>query len=309
MGYARWSADDWTVYAKATAGKTTDDIFAARAMKDEFDPAKFAVRESRDSVANPNSNAIIVACDVTGSMGTLADNLVRHGIGTAFEEILKRLPVTDPHLMVMGVGDVTCDSAPLQATQFEADIRIAAQLEEIYIEHGGGGNSWESYNLPWYFAAQKTSIDCLEKRGKKGYLFTVGDEQIPEALTRAQVKKALNLDLQMEQIDNRDLLTMVGRSYEVFHLMVEEGSHYQSCGARVKRGWSELLGQRAIPLADHTKLAEVIVSTIEVCEGRDKRAVADSWDRATALVVARAVGNLGTNLARHNDGGAGVVRF
>ena len=209
----------------------------------------------------------------------------------------------------VSVGDVRYDSAPLQATQFEADIRITAQLEEIYIEHGGGGNSWESYNLPWYFAAQKTSIDCLEKRGKKGYLFTVGDEQVPEDLTRADVKEALNMDLQMERITNRDLLTMVGRSYEVFHLMVEEGSHYQSCGDRVKRGWTELLGQRAIPLADHTKLAEVIVSTIEVCEGRDKRAVADSWDRATALVVARAVGNLEANLARHNDGGAGVVRF
>jgi hypothetical protein len=91
--------------------------------------------------------------------------------------------------------------------------------------------------------------------------------------------------------------------------MVEEGSHYQSCGDRVKRGWQDLLGQRAIPLADHTKLAEVIVSTIEVCEGRDKGMVADSWDKATALVVARAVGNLGTNLVRCNNGGAGVVRF
>jgi hypothetical protein len=212
--------------------------------------------------------------------------------------------------MVMGVGDVVYDTAPLQATQFEADIRIASQLEEIYIEHGGGGNSWESYNLPWYFAAQKTSIDCLEKRGKKGYLFTVGDEQVPEALTRAQVKKTLNLDLQMEKIDNRDLLTMVGRYYEVFHLMVEEGSHYQSCGDKVKRGWQDLLGQRAIPLADHTKLAEVIVSTIEVCEGRDKGAVADSWDKATALVVARAVGNLGASLIqRDSNDNSGVVRF
>lgn len=310
MGYARWSASDWKDYASSTAGKTAHEIFTSRGMKDKFDPKKFAVRESRDSAANPNSNAIIIACDVTGSMGSLADNLVRKGIGVAFEEILKRLPVTDPHLMVMGVGDVVYDTAPLQATQFEADIRIASQLEEIYIEHGGGGNSWESYNLPWYFAAQKTSIDCLEKRGKKGYLFTVGDEQVPEALTRAQVKKTMSLDLQMERIDNRDLLTMVGRYYEVFHLMVEEGSHYQSCGDRVKRGWQDLLGQRAIPLADHTKLAEVIVSTIEVCEGRDKGAVANSWDKTTALVVARAVGNLGTSLIRRESGDiSDVVRF
>lgn len=309
MGHARWSAADWTAYSRTTAGKSAAAIFTARAMKDSFDPARIKTRESRDSFENPNSNAIIIACDVTGSMGALAENLVRKGIGTAFEEILKRQPVTDPHLMVMGVGDATCDTAPLQATEFEADIRIAAQLEEIFIEHGGGGNSYESYNLPWYFAAQKTSIDCLEKRGKKGYLFTVGDEQVPEPLTKAQVKEILGLDLQMDKIENRDLLTMVGRSYEVFHLMVEEGSHYQYHGKEVRRGWTELLGQRAIPLADHTKLAEVIVSTIEVCEGRDTAAVAKSWDKATALVVARAVGSLGASLTRTSSGASGVVRF
>jgi hypothetical protein len=310
MGYARWSPSDWKDYAGSRAGKAAHEIFAARGMKDEFDPKKVAVRESRDSAANPSSNAIVIACDVTGSMGSLADNLVRKGIGVAFEEILKRLPVTDPHLMVMGVGDVRHDSAPLQATQFEADIRIAAQLEEIYIEHGGGGNSWESYNLPWYFAAQKTSIDCFEKRGKKGYLFTVGDEQVPEDLTRADVKKAFDLDLQMETLANRDLLSMVGRYYEVFHLLVEEGSHYQSHGDEVRRGWVELLGQRAIPLSDHTKLSEVIVSTIEVSEGRDKDSVAKSWGGDTSLVVARAVGNLNADLLRPSGGGdGGVVRF
>ncbi len=309
MGHARWSADDWKDYSSSTAGKATDEIFTSRGLKEDFDPAKITVRESRDSAENPNSNAIIIACDVTGSMGSLADNLVRKGIGITFEEILKRLPVTDPHLMVMGVGDVRYDSAPLQATQFEADIKIAAQLEEIFIEHGGGGNSWESYNLPWYFAAQKTSIDCLEKRGKKGYLFTVGDEQIPEDLTRADVQRAMNLDLQMERLANRDLLTMVGRYYEVFHLMVEEGSHYQSQGETVRRGWVDLLGQRAIPLADHTKLAEVIVSTIEVAEGRDKDAVAKSWDGDTSLVVARAVSNINSNLTRSAGDGSGVVRF
>lgn len=307
MGYARWSADDWVDYSAATSAKTTDEIFTTHGLREEFDPAKIDMRESRDSVINPNSNAIIIACDVTGSMGALADNLVRQGIGTAFEEILRRQPVTDPHLMVMGVGDVTCDRAPLQATQFEADIRIAEQLERIYIEHGGGGNSWESYNLPWYFAAVRTAIDCYEKRGKKGYLFTVGDEEVPAPLTKAQIKKVMNANLQMDEVSNRDLLAMVGRKYEVFHIMVEEGSHYRSNGARVRRAWTELLGQRAIPLADHTKLSEVIVSTIEVNEGRDKAAVAASWGGDTALVVARAVSGL--TPSGKTDSSGGVVRF
>ena len=307
MGYARWSDSDWKHYVSASSSKTTDEIFTSTHLKDEFDPKNIMLRESRDSAANPYSNAIIIACDVTGSMGMLADTLVRSGIGTTFEEILKRLPVTDPHLMVMGVGDITCDRAPLQATQFEADISIAKQLEEIYIEHGGGGNCWESYNLPWYFAAQRTAIDCLEKRHKKGYLFTVGDEEIPDDLSREQVKQAMNASLQAKTIANRDLLTMVGRKYEVFHIIVEEGSHARNYGDRVRRDWMNLLGERAIPLADHTKLSEVIVSTIEVVEGRDKSAVAASWGGETSLVVARAVSGLRTGLARAQS--SGVVRF
>jgi hypothetical protein len=308
MGYARWSDSDWKHYVSAASSKTADEIFTSTYLKDEFDPKKISLRESRDSAANPNSNAIIIACDVTGSMGILADTLVRSGIGITFEEILKRLPVTDPHLMVMGVGDITCDRAPLQATQFEADISIARQLEEIYIEHGGGGNSWESYNLPWYFAAERTAIDCLEKRNKKGYLFTVGDEEVPADLTRAQVKKAMGATMQEEKIANRDLLTMVGRKYEVFHIIVEEGSHARSCPDRVRRDWTNLLGERAIPLADHTKLSEVIVSAIEVAEGRDKAAVAASWGGDTSLVVARAVSGLKSGLVRGTSID-GVVRF
>ena len=35
----------------------------------------------------------------------------------------------------------------------------------------------ESYELALYFAAYKTSCDAWEKRQKKGYLFTLGDER------------------------------------------------------------------------------------------------------------------------------------
>src|SRR5437868_3626757 len=103
MGYARWSDSDWASYAASKASKTTSEIFTTHGLRAEFDPQKIELRESRDSIENPHSNAIIIACDVTGSMGMLAETLIRRGIGTAFEEILKRLPVTDPHLMVMGV--------------------------------------------------------------------------------------------------------------------------------------------------------------------------------------------------------------
>lgn len=297
MGYSRNDPDDWAKYATKTATKTTAQVFTARGMEDDFNPKNITLRESRDSIANPQSTPIIINGDITGSMGMLAEALIRRGIGVTFDEILRRKPVTDPHIMVMANGDVTSDRAPLQVTQFEADsVTLATQLERIYLEGNGGGNGWESYNLPWYFAAEKTAIDSIEKRGKKGYLFTIGDEEVPEDLTRAQIEKVFGHGMEQATITNRGLLAMVSRKFEVYHLVAEEGHHCRYSKDEVYKGWRELLGERVIPLTDHTKLSEVIVSLIEINEGRDRRAVIDSWDGTTSMVVKAATENL--SLAR-----------
>jgi hypothetical protein len=170
--------------------------------------------------------------------------------------------------MFMAVGDANYDKAPLQVSQFEADNRIVEQLTQIYIEHGGGGNEFESYNLPWYFAAAHTVHDSLIKRGKRGYLFTVGDEEAPRKLTREQIKKFIGDDMERE-ISSEDMLQDAQRSYDVFHIIIMEGSHARSYPDKVFDSWTKLLGQHVIRLADHKQLAETIVSAIEVVEGRD----------------------------------------
>jgi hypothetical protein len=304
MGTARWNPSDWSAYAASTSRKTTDAVFASRSLDKDLNPFEVVTRESHDSALNPESNAIIVGLDVTGSMGMIADALARKGLGVMVEEILARKPVSDPHILCMGIGDVLYDRAPLQVTQFEADIRIAEQLERLWLEKGGGGNACESYNLPWYFAAMHTSIDCFEKRGKKGYLFTVGDEEPPRDLSAKAIAHFIG-DQAQRDFDSGELLTMVSRMYHVFHVIVEEGSHARHNPHGVRNAWTHLLGQRVIGLADHTKLAEVIVSAIEVNEGRDRDQVVESWSRKTAMVVQRAVGSLGPS----ERSGAGLVRF
>lgn len=208
MGTARWNPTDWSAYAASTAGKSTDAVFAARGIDQDLNPFGVALRESRDSDLNPASTAIIVGLDVTGSMGMIADALAREGLGIMVEEILARKPVSDPHILCMGIGDVLCDQAPLQVTQFEADIRIARQLEKLWLEKGGGGNSCESYTLPWYFAAMHTAIDCFEKRGKKGYLFTVGDEEPPLDLPGTAITRFLG-DPPQRDFSSRDRKSVV----------------------------------------------------------------------------------------------------
>jgi hypothetical protein len=305
MGTSRWSPEDWDVYVDRSAGKSAKELFGSSVLSKDLDPSDISIRESCDSELNQYSTPIIVAVDETGSMGILAENLIRRGLGTLIEEIYARKPVTDPHVMCMAVGDAWYDSAPLQVTQFETDIRLASQLSKFWIEGGGGGNSCESYNLPWYFAATRTKCDAFLKRHKRGYLFTVGDEPPPPVLLAKHAKKFLGDDLQQD-ISTRDLYTMASKQWEIFHIMIAEGTYYRSRPAETKRAWQEILGQRAIPLSDHQKLAELIVSTIEVNEGADAARVASSWSGETALVVRKSLKGLENKAI---SPGRGVVRL
>jgi hypothetical protein len=307
MGHGRWDAGAWAKYAATHKGKSRAEIFTSNSMKDTFDPAKITVRESRDSAQSPQSTAIILASDVTGSMGAIAEVMIRSGLDTTMREIYDRKPVTDPHVMVMAVGDAECDRAPLQATQFEADIRLAEQLKDLWIEGGGGGNGGESYHLPWYFAAMKTSLDCFEKRGKKGYLFTIGDEPILPGITKENLRRVFDSGAETD-LPSAELLAMASRSYEVFHVVLTHVGFARTQLTSVLATWEPLLGERVIHCDDHEKVAEVIVSAIQVMEGTDKTTVAKSWSGSTAVTVANAVKSL-TPKSGGSAGTGGVVRF
>jgi hypothetical protein len=284
MGAGTFDAGAYRAFSSTTVGKSTDQIYTSSGMHEKLNPLGVRLRESRDSADNPQATPIIVGLDVTGSMGIIADVIAREGLGTLFTGILDRKPVPNPHVMFMGIGDANYDRAPLQVSQFEADNRIVEQLTQLYLEHGGGGNGFESYNLPWYFAAFHTEHDSIVKRGKRGYLFTVGDEEIPGPLTKAQIKTFIGDDIEAD-LSTRDLLELAQRKYDVFHIVIEEGGHARRNLDRVLTGWRELLGERVIRLADHRQLAETIVSAIEVAEGRDAEASARAWGAGGRVVL------------------------
>jgi len=291
MGMGRWDADDWAAYAKTTKGRATGAIFTAHVMDDDLDPKKNKPRESCDSDANPNATPIIIALDVTGSMGELAGIIARQGLHTAMQGIYDEKPVPDPHLMIMAVGDAYCDDAPIQVTQFEADIRLGDQLKRLYLEGGGGGNDGESYNLAWYYAAFQTEIDSIKKRNRKGLLFTVGDEPMLPELRADHIREFIGDDVH-QNIKTRDLLAAVSKKYDVYHVIIKEGSYARTEPKKVLKNWRDLLGERVIELADHTKLAETIVSAIKVNEGSLVADAAAIWDGTTSVVVADALKNL-----------------
>lgn len=298
MGGTRSTASDWDSYHHtATKGGTApiSAAFTSRGMDGDLDPKGIVVREARDSAANPNSTPIVIGLDVTGSMGRLAHLIADKGLKTLFMSIYDRKPVPDPAIAFMGIGDAAArDQSPLQVSQFESSIVLGDQLTKLHIEGGGGGNNSESYTLPWYFAAMKVSADAIEKRGQKGFLFTVGDEECPAVVTAHEFEKVFGPG-QWRDMTRDQLLEMASRNWHVFHVVVAEGSYARGIGVDgLMARWTDVLGQKVLRLDDHTKLAEVIVSAIEVTQGASAAAVAASWGGDTSLVVAKAVGGLTT---------------
>ena len=296
MGSSRFDARDYASYAAGTAHLDHTTKFTRSSIKTDadprksFDPKTIKVRESVKSDLNPHPTPIIVGLDVTGSMGPVVDAMHR-GLGTLFEEIIKRDPVSDPHVLAMAIGDMDYDRAPVQATQFEADpVTIGKQIEELYLERNGGGNSHESYLGPLYFALMRTKCDAFSE-GRKGYLFTVGDEEPQVVLTKDQIQRWFG-DQPKDDLSAGALIDRISSNWHYFHIIVAEGTHMVSYADRTRRAWRELLGQRAIELSDHTKMSEVIISTIEVTEGRDRDTVAHSWSGDTSIVVHDAIKGL-----------------
>lgn len=284
MGNSRFSDHDYRAYTYSVASTPREEIFTSRGLDPALDPSKIAFREAVDSEANPETTPIILGCDETGSMGALAETIIRHGLGTIMTEIYKRKPITDPQILCMGIGDAYCDQAPLQVTQFEAGVEpMVQQIAAIYLEGAGGGNPGESYPLAWYFAAYKTKCDAFDKRHRRGYLFTIGDEAPLPVITKEQLKRFLGVDAR-NGVDAHALLAAVEKSWHVFHLIVKPVGHQA-----VEKEWRALLGQRAILVPDIEKLAEGIVAIIQMTEGATHNTVIAEWADHKALDTVRKV--------------------
>ena len=311
----RFTDEDWSKYKSTVAHKSVNQVFTRSTInstqdpRTSFDPLTIGIRESRDSDAYPLSSPVILAFDVTGSMGMIPHYFVKEGLGSLMKEIFDRKPVTDPQILCMAVGDARTDRSPLQTTQFEVDITIATQLQDLYLEGGGGGNHGESYNLPWLFAALKTSTDSFEKRGKKGALFTIGDEPPVMELKKEHAKKYLGIDLESD-LSTEAVLELVRRQYDVFHIIIDQGDGLSMYGEEAVVGeWNALLGEGyVLRLSDYTKLSEVVISALQINAGEPVADVVSSWSGDTSLVVANAVGKTVATAARPGTKAVGPVK-
>ncbi|MFI0349901.1 hypothetical protein [Actinomadura sp. 9N407] len=266
MGSGTWSTNVYDA-AQNYRASTGASAFAysdggATSTHADLDPRGVTLRESRDSDDHPESLAIAVLFDVTGSMGTVPRTL-QTKLPDLLGLLLRKGYVEHPHIMFGAVGDATCDRAPLQVGQFEADNRMDDDLGKILLEGGGGGQMRESYELAMYFMARHTALDCFEKRGKRGYLFMIGDELAYPKAKRREIAKVIGAAPD-DDIPIEDLIRELQRMYDVYFIIPKGG--YHSRDPKLKEFWRDLLGQHVLYLDDPGAVCETIALTIGLAE-------------------------------------------
>jgi len=272
MGSGAWSAASFhaNVRTRSIAGKDTFD-YSLRAQQSgnlavhpSLNPYGMTVRESRDSHEHPDSNAILISLDITGSMGKVV-RAIHRDLPHLHELLLGHKYLPHPQILFAAIGDATCDRVPLQVGQFESDNRMDQNLENIILEGGGGGQKTESYELTLFVAARHTSIDCWEKRRKKGYLFIIGDEMAYPFVNRAHVHKLIGIDPQAN-IPIQEIAAEASEKYNLYFIL--PGGAHHGADAQVIAFWQALIGERnVLRLGDPDDTSECIAMTIGANEG------------------------------------------
>ncbi|MEE3402852.1 MAG: hypothetical protein VZR73_02055 [Acutalibacteraceae bacterium] len=290
MGQGSYQAADWVKLCARRGLKDTmrpETIFPTTGAQKSFNSRYIACREARDSIDSPQSTPVIIGFDVTASMGYLAKELALHTMHRTILSLLEDRPIRYPQILCAAIGDSRCDTAPLQVTQFEADIRIIEQMTSLYLEGGGGGNGGESYHLLWYFAAHHTATDHFEKRHKKGYLFTLGDDVCHQQLTAPEIKYTFGT-AHPYGYANAELLSQAEERYHIFHIHIDTDRSFDDI---CFTSWRSLLGGHALRIHRHdlSCLPQLLCSVIAINEGQDRNTVLKHMNQDIAERIAPSV--------------------
>ena len=233
------------------------DFYGQRAMHKDLNPYK-VVRECCDSEEHPNTIPVIIGLDVTGSMGGACVKTAQN-LNTIITSLYDEFE--DVEFMIMGIGDLSYDHAPIQVSQFESDIRIAEHLDNVYMEHGGGGNGFESYTAAWYFGLYHNALDCW-KRGKKGIIITMGDEPLNPYLPKEKLNKVLGDHVEAD-VETKDLYQLAKEKFDIYHIAINDKDDcYRRYKDRVDKSFSKVLGED-FKIATLDELPKTIVDCIK----------------------------------------------
>jgi hypothetical protein len=263
----------------------------------------FGKLESRDSAEHPESNAVLLCIDVTGS------NIARAREAQAKLPNLMALLgryLADPQVAIAANDDYTVvGTKAAQISDFESDNRIDEHIRKLLLVGEGGGNMGESYDLIMYAAANKVILDCWEKRNRKGYFFMYADEPIFSTTSPEHAQTVFG-DTLPQSIPIETTIAALKQLYYVF-VMWPNKSQYPDAREQYVRLFGE---ECVVTLQDPAVICEVIGGLIGMTEGRlhsEADAVNDLVAAGTPAASAAAISRVLWGGRRINLGGSATA--
>ncbi len=280
-GGSNYSADEY-IHRSSLRAKLGTPTFVhhdnvrtgkAKGVHPSLSPKGVKIREARDSVAHPVSVPIAILNDLTGSMQSVPITL------QAQEPKLMGLFLKDradgktylgkgyPAIMIAGCDDFFAIGAEgaLQVGQFESGLEIDDNLRNLWLTGQGGGNSGESYDLFLYFLARHTAHDHWEKRKRKGHAFVICDEPLFNKVDAVAVNQVIGNELE-SSIPIATIIAEVKKRYWLHCVIPNQTTHFDS--EALREGWRRHIGhENVLLLEDPTKICELLVATVAMCEG------------------------------------------
>ena len=177
-----------------------------------------------------------------------------------YGQILLQKYLLEPAISICAIGDHISDECPLQVSNFSQGMDIDNLIAKLYLESGGGGSFYESYELGAYFYTMRTVLQNTEIP----FFFLTGDEAYYEVMKPEVVKKIFYTDCKNE-LKSRDRFGLLKKKYNVFLIKKPyEGPNE----VKILEQWNSTLGNERVLMINNPKACiDVMLGAIALTTG------------------------------------------
>lgn len=259
-------APHWAGYDFASARSAYRDVID-RSYDDAIKKGVGANECVPEKIETSAESPLIIACDVTGSMGEWP------------QTIFSKLPYLehegqeylgdDFQISFAAIGDGPVgDRYPIQIRPFVRGAQLKDELASLIVEGGGGGNAEEGYDLCALYYAENCS--CPGAIRKPIFIF-IGDEGIYSYVDKAYAKEWCHVDLK-ERLEPKAVFERLKEKFSVYIIRKPyncSGNSSSASNDRIQNQWVEFLGEdHVVSLPDPKRVVDVIFGILAKETGR-----------------------------------------
>lgn len=238
-------------------GRSYNDAITANTVPEDMVPG---------SIATESRAPLVIACDVTGSMGQSPATIFSKCPYLDIEG--KEYLGDDMEISFAAVGDAYTDKYPLQVRPFAKGLELKDRLKELIIEGAGGGQARESYDLPALYYSRNVEMP----NAINPIFIYIGDEGLYDLVNKTQaslwahttLKSRISYKTVLKELKQRYALYIIRQPYHK-----SKGDEMSDADKKIHAQWAGALGEDHVAfLPDAARVVDVIFGILAKETGR-----------------------------------------